>query len=328
MMHVLISIQQPVTAWTIPPAQVERLRDTFPDITFTNALDDRAVEAFLPAADVAFTWILSRDMLARAPKLRWVHSSAVAVGTLPLQELAARGIAVTNSRGVQSAAIAEHVIGSLLALARRLPMAIRRQDARAWAQNEMVGDLSPWIVQGQRMGIIGLGTIGRAVAVRAAALGMDVIGVRRRPEQAHVPGVREVRGPSEVNEVIATSDVLVLSAPWTDETDRLLDAAAIARMKRGAVVINVARGQLVDEVALASALASGHLGGAALDVFMEEPLTASNPFWSLPNVIVTPHTSGFRADHWDVVIELFSENLHRFGRNEPLLNPVDCAAGY
>jgi phosphoglycerate dehydrogenase-like enzyme len=133
--NILISIQQPVTAWTIPPAQVERLRGTFPHITFTNALDDRAVEALLPAADVAFTWILSRDMLARAAKLRWVHSSAVAVGTLPLQELAARGIAVTNSRGVQSAAIAEHVIGSLLALARRLPMAIRRQDARAWAQN-------------------------------------------------------------------------------------------------------------------------------------------------------------------------------------------------
>jgi D-2-hydroxyacid dehydrogenase (NADP+) len=271
---------------------------------------------------------MSADMLADAPRLRWVHSSAVAVGTLPLRELAARGIIVTNARGIQSTAIAEHVIGSLLALSRRLTMVIRRQDARVWAQNEMVGELAPWVVDGQTMGIIGLGTIGQAIAVRAAALGMKVVGVRRRPEQGSVPGVHEVLGPSHVNQVIATSDVLVLSAPWTNATDQLLNAAAIARMKRNAVVINVARGQLMDEAALASALADGPLGGAVLDVFTEEPLPAASPFWSLPNVIVSPHTSGFRADHWDAVIALFSDNLRRFEQGEPLLNPVDCTAGY
>jgi D-2-hydroxyacid dehydrogenase (NADP+) len=220
------------------------------------------------------------------------------------------------------------VIGSLLALSRRLPIALRRQDARVWAQNEMVGELSPWVIDGQRMGIIGLGTIGQAIAVRAAALGMHVVGVRRRPEQGRVPGVDDVLGPSQANRVIATSDVLVLSAPWTGATDRLLDAAAIARMKPSAVLINVARGQLVDEAALASALANGRLRGAVLDVFTEEPLPPASPFWSLPNVIVSPHTSGFRADHWDAVIDLFSDNLRRFERSEPLLNPVDFTAGY
>jgi phosphoglycerate dehydrogenase-like enzyme len=319
---ILISIQQPVAAWTIPAAQVERLRDTFPDMTFTNALDERTFRTGLPQADVAFTWIMGADMVAQAPKLRWVHSSAVAVGTLPLRELAARGIAVTNSRGIQSAAIAEHVIASLLALSRRLPLTIRAQDARVWAQNEMIGERSPWLVQDQRMGIVGLGTIGRAVAVRASALGMDIVGVRRRPEQGSVDGVREV------GDVIASSDVLVLAAPWTAETNCLLDAQAIARMKPGAVVINVARGQLVDEAALASALARGHLAGAALDVFTEEPLPEGSPFWSLPNVIVTPHTSGFRADHWDAVIDLFEEQLRRFLDGLPLLNRVDCEAGY
>jgi phosphoglycerate dehydrogenase-like enzyme len=267
-------------------------------------------------------------MVAQAPKLRWVHSSAVAAGTLPLHELAARGVVVTNSRGIQSAAIAEHVIGGLLALSRGLPFALRSQDAGTWAQNDMIGDRSPWLVHGRRMGIIGLGTIGHAVAVRAAALGMIVAGVRRRPEQGSGPAVSHVVGPQQAADVIASSDVLVLAAPWTGATDRLLDARAIASMKRGAVVINVARGQLIDEAALASALHSRHLGGAVLDVFTEEPLPAASPFWSLPNVILTPHTSGFRADHWDAVIELFEDQLRRFLDGRPLLNQVDCEAGY
>jgi len=326
--NVLISIQQPVVSWTIPPAQVARLRGDFPDVTFTNALDDRAVQAALALADVAFTWILSATQVAGAPRLRWVHSSAVAVGTLPLQALAARAIAVTNSRGVQSVAIAEHVIACMLALSRRLTYAVRRQDARMWSQNEMVGELSPWLVHGQRMGIVGLGTIGQAVAVRAAALGMEVVGVRRRPEQGSPPGVARVLGVADLDDLIGTSDVLVLAAPLTGETDRLLDRRAIARMKRGALLINVARGQLVDEGALASALAEGALGGAALDVFTEEPLPPSSPFWSLPNVIVSPHTSGFRADHWDAVIDLFEDQLRRFRAGAPLLNVVDCEAGY
>jgi phosphoglycerate dehydrogenase-like enzyme len=326
--HILISIQQPVTAWTIPVAQVERLRATFPDITFTHALNERDVRAALRDADAAFTWILASDMVVEAPRLRWVHSSAVAVGTLPLRELAARRIMVTNSRGIQSIAIAEHVIGSLLALSRRVPQAIRSQDARVWAQNEMIGERSPWLVAGKRMGIIGLGTIGRAVAVRAAALGMVVVGVRRRPEQGPVAGASKVVGPADVGDVIASSDVLVLAAPWTSSTDRLLDACAIESMKRGAVVINVARGQLVDEPALAAALDHGDLGGAAMDVFTEEPLPQHSPFWSLPNVIVTPHTSGFRADHWDAVVDLFEEQLRRFVGGKALLNEVDCDAGY
>lgn len=327
-MKVLISIRQPVAAWVIPAGHVARLRERFPHVTFHHALDERADLEGIAGADVAFTWIMSRAMLARADRLRWVHSSAVAVGTLPLGELAARGVVVTNSRGVQSAAIAEHVIGTLLALARRLPAAVRRQDARVWAQNEMIGDLSPWLVEGRRMGIVGLGTIGQAVAVRAAALGMDVIGIRRRPELGRPPGVREVGGPSQLDDVLRTSDVLVLAAPWTSATDRVLSAREIGLMKQGAVLINVARGQLVDEDALALALSGGRLGGAALDVFDEEPLPPSSPFWSLPNVIVTPHTSGFRADHWDAVIDLFTDQIRRFEAGQPLANRVDCKAGY
>jgi phosphoglycerate dehydrogenase-like enzyme len=326
--RILISIRQPVVAWTIPAAHVERLRGRFPDIAFVHALDEQEDLAGIAAADAAFTWTMTPAMVARAPRLRWVHSSAVAVGTLPLRDLAARGVAVTNSRGIQSPAIAEHVIACLLALSKRLPLLTRRQDARQWAQNELVGAESPWLIERLTMGIIGLGTIGQAIAARASALGMRVVGVRRRPEQGTPRGVDAVLGPGETGQVIESSDVLVLAAPWTGATDRLLDAVALARMKRGAVVINVARGQLVDQDALAAALVRGHLRGAVLDVFDEEPLAPASPLWSLPNVIVTPHTSGFRGDHWDSVIDLFEEQIERFRDNRPLLNAVDLEAGY
>ena len=139
-MNVLISIRQPVVAWVIPSGHVERLRERFPHITFHHALDAQGDDEGLARADAAFTWTMAPAMLAGAPALRWVHSSAVAMGTLPLADLAARGIVVTNSRGIQSPAIAEHVIAVVLALARRLPQAIRDQEARVWAQNEMVGE--------------------------------------------------------------------------------------------------------------------------------------------------------------------------------------------
>jgi phosphoglycerate dehydrogenase-like enzyme len=120
----------------------------------------------------------------------------------------------------------------------------------------------------------------------------------------------------------------VLAAPWTESTDRLIDAEALRRMKRGSVLINVARGQLVDEAAVASALETGHLAGAVLDVFNEEPLPSTSPLWSAPNAIVTPHTSGFRVDHWDSVLELFESQIDRFRSGMPLLNTVDAEAGY
>lgn len=327
-MKVLISIRQPVVAWVIPPSHVDWLRRRFPDVTFVHALDAQADLDEIADADAAFTWTMTPEMVMRANRLRWVHSSAVAVGTLPLRELAARGVVITNSRGVQSDAIAEHVIAGLLALARRLPLLLQHQRSRQWAQNDLVGDASPWLIHGQTMGIVGLGTIGCAVAQRAAALGLRVVGVRRRSAGEAVPGVERIVGPHDTLDVIATSDVVVLAAPWTEATDRLLDAAALARMKRGAVLANVARGQLVDEAALAAALKRGHLAGAVLDVFNEEPLPPESPLWGMPNVILTPHTSGFRADHWDRVVALFAAQIDRFRGGRPLLNPVDPDAGY
>jgi phosphoglycerate dehydrogenase-like enzyme len=327
-MHVLIAIHHRVQAWTIQPAHVEALRRRFPRITFLHSTTRDADIDLAETADVAFALALPKEAVARAARLKWVHGSGHAVGHFPLADLAARGITVTNSRGVQAIPIAEHVMACVLALARRLPQTMRDQQERLWRPNELIGDVSPWILSGRTLAIIGVGTLGEAIAGRANAFGMRVIGVRRHPERGGPAGFDQVLGLADMDRLLELADIVVVAAPLTVETNLLLDTDAIAKMKPGAIVVNIARGQLVDEEALATALVDGRLGGAALDVFTTEPLPASSPFWSMPNVIVTPHNSGFRAGHFDAVIDLFSDNLTRFERGVELLNVVDLKAGY
>jgi D-2-hydroxyacid dehydrogenase (NADP+) len=327
-MHVLIAIHHRVQAWTIQPVHVEALRRRFPHITFLHSPTREADTDLARTADVAFALALPKEAVARADRLKWVHCSGHAVGHFPLAELAARAITVTNSRGVQAIPIAEHVLACILALARRLPQSMRDQQERLWRPNELIGDVSPWVLSGRTIAVIGVGTIGEAIAVRVKAFGMHVIGVRRHPERGRPVGFDEVVGPADMNRALSLADIVVVAAPLTAETNLLLNAEAIATLKRGAIVVNIARGQLVDEEALGSALMGGRLGGAALDVFTTEPLPSSSPFWPMPNVIVTPHNSGFRAGHFDAVIDLFSDNLTRFERGVELLNVVDLNAGY
>src|SRR5688572_29812474 len=200
-MNVLISIQQPVLAWQIPPEGVERLRRSFPDITFVHATDDETRARGLADCDVAYTWIMSAAELAAAPRLRWVHTSAVAVETLCLPELFARGILVSNSRGVQSTPIAEHVCAVMLGLAKQLPFVLERQVAHAWSQNDFYGARLPWLLQGRTLGLIGFGTIGSEIARLATAFGMNVVVVRR--------------SEGRLTDVLEQSDVLVIAAPLT-----------------------------------------------------------------------------------------------------------------
>ena len=327
-MNVLIAIHHRVDAWTIPATHVEQLRTRFPHITFHHSTTRESDIELAADADVAFAIVLSQEAVARASHLQWLHCSAHAVGHFPLADLAARGIIVTNSRGIQAVPIAEHVMACVLALARKLPETLRDQQERVWRPNTYVGDASPWLLAGRTIGVVGAGTLGEAIATRAKAFGMHVIGMRRHPARGTPAGFDEIVGPADRNRLLMAADVVVLAAPLTTETDRLLDAAAIASMKRGAILVNVARGQLIDEAALAEALEAGRLGGAVLDVFTSEPLAQDSPFWSTPNVIVTPHNSGFRTGHFDAVIDLFSENLTRYERGVELLNRVDLQTGY
>jgi len=326
-MKVLISIQQPVKQWQIPPESVDTLRRRFPNLEFIHATTDEQRAEGLQTCDVVYTWILKAAELAAAPNVKWVHTSAVAVETLCLNELFARGIVVSNTRGVQAVPIAEHVMAVVLALAKQLPFAIDNQRQTRWAQNEFMGGRLPWLLKGKTLGVIGVGTIGGEIAARAKAFGMEVIAMRRRVG-APIDGIDRIFGPEQLYQFLSLCNVLVIAAPLTPQTHSLLGAGQFTQLPKGAIVVNVGRAKIVDTDALVDAMTSGHLGGAALDVFPQEPLPAEHPLWKTPNVILTPHTSGFRQGHWDEVIELFAENIERFQRGEPLKFRIDPDLGY
>ncbi|HTE46773.1 MAG TPA: D-2-hydroxyacid dehydrogenase [Gemmatimonadaceae bacterium] len=327
-MKVLIFVSWPVKAWCIPDSHAAMLREQFPDVDFVQTNRREEVSGLIGDVDAAFSAFLTPEMVGDARRLRWVQSPASAVeGLLPLPVLAERKIVVTNSRGIQAIPMAEHVMGGLLVLARRFDRTLEAQREKRWIQNDLSED-GPWMLHGRRMTIVGLGTIGVEIARRANAFGMHVTGVRKHLDRETPPFVDRVVGPDHLDESLRGCDILVLSAPGVAATHHMIGAEQLALLNPGAIVVNVARGQIIDDEALRRGLETELLGGAVLDVFDREPLDASSPFWSLPNVVVTPHSSGFRTTHWDDVIALFGDNLRRFQRNEPLRNLVDLAAGY
>ena len=266
-MNVLIGVISPAAIWVIPQHFVDRLRRDFPQHNVLEAWDRDAIRRLLPEADVAFTPFVDRDVFPSATRLRWVQSPAVGVGSLMFPEVLASDVIITSARGIRARAIAEHVLGVTIALARHLPVAIRAQAARYWAQEELEGPAAVRTLLGMRMGIIGLGAIGGEVARIAAPFGFVVSAIRRRVDQPRPEGIEEVWPPDRLLDLLAASDVVVVAAPHTPETKRLIGRSEIAAMKHGAFLINVARGKLIDDAALVEALEDGRVGGAALDVF-------------------------------------------------------------
>ncbi|MEI7744971.1 MAG: D-2-hydroxyacid dehydrogenase [Chloroflexota bacterium] len=274
-------------------------------------------------------------ILARAPDLRWVHSATAGVERVLTPASRSRGLVITNARGVFSRPVAEYVMLMILAVSRRLPSLLELQAERTWQplESRELRDVT--------VGIVGLGSIGRAVGALATAFGCRVIATRKRPEAgAHASDgagdepylgsvmLDRVLAPEHLPELLAESDFVVLAAPLTGDTVGLIGDVAIAHMKPGAWVVNVARGELVDERTLARALREGRLGGAVLDTFREEPLPQTSPLYDLPNVILTPHTSWSSTRVLDRSVDLFCENLRRYAAGEPLVNVVDPEAGY
>ncbi len=326
-LKVLIYFNWPVKFWNVPESHVELLRRRFPAIRFTYASTEQEAIAGARDANIIFAARIPGSLIQEAPQLRWLQSSAAAVSGLPLGELAARGVVITNTRSVQGGPIAEHVMGGILVLSRRFDRSLEAQREHRWIQNEMDSP-GPWTLHAKTMTILGLGSIGREVARRAHAFEMKITGVRRRPAESNPPFVDRVFGPDQLQEALERADVLVIAAPFLASTEHLIGADQIVRMNRGAILVNVARGRIVDQDALIEALRNGQLGGAVLDVFEHEPLEPSSPLWTLPNVVITPHIASLRPNHWDDVIDLFSENIRRFERRDELLNVVDPTAGY
>jgi phosphoglycerate dehydrogenase-like enzyme len=274
-------------------------------------------------------------ILYRAPSLRWVHSATAGVERVLTPASRSRGLVITNARGVFSRPIAEYVMLMILAVSRRLPQLMELQAERTWQP------LEARELRDVTVGIVGLGSIGRAVGALGTAFGCRVVATRRRPEAGSqaTDGAGDeaflgsamldrVLPPERLPELLAESDFVVLAAPLTPDTMGLISDEAIARMKPGAWVINVARGELIDERALARALRDGRIGGAVLDTFREEPLPPTSSLYDLPNVILTPHTSWSSTRVLDRSVDLFCENLRRFAAGRPLVNVVDPDAGY
>lgn len=314
--------------WNMPRGEVDRLRALFPDVHFDAPEDRDACDALLPEAEVVLGFAVRPENFARAKRLRWIHSSAAGIEWMLFPELVASDVTLTCSRGLHALSIAEHTLGVMLAFARQLHVSRDAQHERRWTQLAQ-WDTAPGFGQlsGATVGIVGFGHIGRAIGERCRALGMHVLAVRRHPAAEPAPA-HEQWGLDRLAELMERSDWIVLAAPHTSESTHLLDAAMLARAKRGARLVNVGRGALVDEPALVAALREGRLAGAALDVMEAEPLAADSPLWAMPQVIVTPHVSGLGPFYWERATDLFAEHLRAYLGGRPLPNVVDKRAGY
>jgi phosphoglycerate dehydrogenase-like enzyme len=291
-----------------------------PGRPYTVLADAEAFEREIGEIEVLLAFRPPPGLWSRARRLRLLQMPGAGIDSLlPAPDLPER-VRIANARGIHEPEMAEFTLALILALAKRVPRALEQQQRREW---RLYGGLR---LDGATVGILGLGAIGASLARRCKALGMRVIGTRRQP--GPVAHVDAVLGPEGTPQLLAESDVVVVVLPLTPETRGLLGAEALARMKPGALLVNVARGGIVDEAALADALEGGRLAGAACDVFEQEPLPGSSPLWRTRNLLVTPHVAGLTRDYMDRVGEIFFENVRRLERGEPLVNEIDRARGY
>lgn len=272
------------------------------------------IDRHIEEADVLFTSVtFPREYLDRAHNLKWIQVMGAGVEKITLSGDLPDGVLVSRVTGTFGSRMAEYVLGHLLAVTQKIPLALHQQEAREWKP------FTPGVLEGSVLGVAGAGSIGLEVARKAAGLGLvvDVLDIHEPDHGA----IRHAYCPQERNEFLAGLDYLVITMPLTDDTRGFFDAAAFASMKSSAWLLNMARGQLVDEGDLITALEKGDIAGAVLDVFCEEPLPADSPLWEMPNVRITPHIAGPALP--EEVMEVFWTNLRRFRDGETLINAVD-----
>lgn len=294
------------------------LEDVADDEAFTvdAAFISRDVTGLSTKHSVLAELAACHRVLRRSPKLSWVHSHSAGTDRPIFIELMARGVAVTTSSGVNAQSVAQTALAGLLALSRRFPELMAAQARRRWTPL-MAGPLPPDLA-GQTVVLVGWGPIAQTLQPLLTLLRLRVV-VVRRSNAAAAPGLETVT-PDRLHEVLPRAQWLLLACPLTRQTTGLIDDMALARLPAGARVINVSRGEVINESALIDALQRGHLGGAFLDVFEQEPLPAASPLWALPGVMVTPHSAGQAAGNAARTAALFIENLGRWVRGEALVH--------
>jgi D-2-hydroxyacid dehydrogenase (NADP+) len=295
----------------------ESVAPVFDPRSLVDALAERGVESEATADPTGFDGVVAFEHEDTFFELPWVHAITAGYDDYPVERYRERGVTFTNSSGIHGESVGETVCGMCLSFARRLHRYRDRQGEREWSREPTP---STFTIGGERACVVGLGTLGRGVATRLDALGLDVVGVRRTP--APVPGVREVYTPDSLRSAIADARFVVLTVPLTDETRDLIGREELAAMRDDAYLLNVARGEVVDQSALVDALDSGEIAGAGLDAHDPEPLPADSPLWGIPEVILTPHVAAMTTDYPDAVADLVATNVGRRREGRAPINRV------
>jgi len=328
-MKLLIVIHHRFELWRAPVWFGQRLEEQFPQLQVVQRDTYEGIDEHLREAEAIFTISLRPEQLAFARHLRWIHAPTAAVHQFLFPELVNSDVILTNSTEVHGPVVAEHVMALVFALAKKIPQASVLQSKHLWGKEAMwTAGPRPREIAGATLGMIGVGSIGRRVAKMASALGMRVLAVREHVERGAPEGVEIVFAPSETDKLLAHSDFVVMAAPLIPATQGLMNAERFSKMRPDAFLINVGRGPQVDEEALAQALRTRRIAGAALDVFEQEPLPPDSPLWDLDSLLITPHTAGLTAKLWDRHYELFSDNVSHYLSHRPLRFVVDKRKGY
>ena len=326
-MKILIAVHHRFQLWNAPPWLAPRLKERFPEHTFTQIASLENLSKELEDTDILIGYQLRPEQFAHAHRLKYIHTTTAAVHQLMFPELITSDVRITNSAEIHGRVVAEHAIALIFALAKAIPPSVRYQLKSEWGQQELWNRTPTREIAGATLLIVGLGGIGNEVARLAKPLGMSVVALREHPERG-TGNADEVYGPRDLDRLLARADYVVLAAPLTGKTEALFNEATFAQMQKTAFFINVSRGPLIDENALAKALRDGVIAGAALDVFTVEPLPAESPLWKLDNLLITPHTAALTDKLWERHFERITENLRRYFAGEQLLGEVDKRRGY
>jgi phosphoglycerate dehydrogenase-like enzyme len=320
-----VLVMKGLTLPDVSPADVARIREAAgPGATVTVVDGVPAAFEPVPRCEVVLGF-MPPELFAAATALRWVHATASGIDGFMYPEFRDSDVLLTGEKGLVGGHLADHGFGLLLTITRRIGVAIRMGPAAWEVREEMRREELE--LEGMVMGIVGFGGTGRAMARRAMAFGMSCLAV----DEMTVPagdGVSEVWPTTRLTDLLGASDVVAICCPLTESTTGLFDDTAFAAMKPGAILVNVTRGEVVDDDALVRALESGRLGGAALDVTPVEPLSEDHPLWRFDNVVITPHTAGASQHRGRRNLERFADNLRRYRAGEELIGLVDKRAGY
>ncbi|UWU75861.1 D-2-hydroxyacid dehydrogenase [Bradyrhizobium huanghuaihaiense] len=298
------------------------IRQRFPDLRVLVAKDAASRDRHVAEADVLLASRFPIEDFDKARRLRWFQSTAAGVDKiLPIRDRLG-DLIVTNARGLHGEVIADFVMAGMTMMHWDFPRLMREQSRKEWPDPRYIAPLAE-----RTLGVVGLGSIGAAIARRGKSAGMTVVGSKRDVTKP-IEGVDRLFPSDGLAELLQLSDFVVLAVPHIPETTKLIGSEQLRLMRRTAFLINIARGSVVAESELIEALQAGTIAGAVLDVFEREPLPADSPLWTMPNVIVTPHVAGYASDYTTRLFEIFGDNLQRFIENKPLRNVVDLTRGY